>query len=634
MLLFTGSLLLLGGCHDEWDTWDDPYQHIEEGIPGELSIPLCAAVQEDLQVSTRAEKDPIHEQHVHSAYLFIIDRPKNSEPKNCRILSRKYFADISSFVQKITYKGETRYIAQLTMPAVTSKQAQIFAIANLGYSDLQSVENDATLLQQCDTLTSLQSLMQLSASLSILPEQTVNVERMQGHHLMSGFYCTEEQNKAISSASPLVTLKAETGNRISICAPGTTTPYLPLNDTQQAGTAAAVFLHRLDAKITVRIVPAGELQQTPGAYFRLIGWEVLNTPVHENLYRINQPAAVKDQKYLNSKLFQRDLNQGEDGSWEFTFYQFENKATPLLKPEQELTAQLIADQYNKEYGLAGTNAVSARQITSAFSAYPNQYSDFAYTLRDLNKKYKGAEGQNGAYDPKDPTNDNQIIVVKNGDFEYAPQHATYIRVAGTYYNPQEPVKRQKNDPVSLRKESLYPISTYPYWGKGGTPVKTAAEAVKRTRSATVVYYVHLGYVGGTNYSETATGIPNTCRTFDDFQKKVNDYNICRNHHYIYTLKVAGVENIRLEATREEAGNILEQEKQTGAEGAVLESQHMFQLDAHYEARNFTIDFSRMPDTYSEGFAFAWETPFDRARCILKKAAEENRNCSTSMANPC
>ncbi|EJW99919.1 hypothetical protein EVA_11968 [gut metagenome] len=616
LLTLTVLLLLLGSCQDEWERMDIPSLDIEEGIPGELALPLCAALSEEHQVSTRSNKGPVFEQHIHSAYVFIIDQPEHTAPQNCRILSRKYFPDLFPHVKEISEQGHKLYAAQISMPAVSSQRAQIFAIANLGYSDLQGIDNDAEMLERCDTLTNLQSLMDLSASLAIQQVNTVNVERMQGHHLMSGFFCAAQESNTLAPSSHIVSLKAETGGRISVYNPVTHTPFRPLGTPQQTGTPAALLMHRLDAKITVRIEPAGTLKETPGAFFRLLSWQVLNTPVSESLYGTNLPVQAGKQTYLNSKLFQRDLTQGEDGSWEFTFYQFENLASVAL--QQPLDALRIAEQYNKEYGLNGEQALTAHQVTDAFTTYPNAYSDFAYTLRELKTKNKGNEGQDGVYKPEDPTNDNQTIIVKNGGFEHAPQNASYIRLVGNYYNPDEPVRRKEDDPNSIQQEKDYPLHLYPYWGPGKKPVMTPTEALKRTRSATVVYYVHLGYVGGANYSAENNAIPATCHSFEDYQKKLNDYNICRNHHYTYTLKVAGVENIRLEATREEAGNILEQEKQPGAEGAVLESQHMYLLDAHYETRNLTIDFSRMPENYSEGFSFAWETPFDKSRCILKK----------------
>ena len=92
----------------------------------------------------------------------------------------------------------------------------------------------------------------------------------------------------------------------------------------------------------------------------------------------------------------------------------------------------------------------------------------------------------------------------------------------------------------------------------------------------------------------------------------------RNHHYTYTLTVSGVENIKLEATREDGGNIYEQEKQPGAEGNILEAQHYINLDAHYASRNLTLDFTRFPEEYEKGFSFGIFTPFYELRAVLKK----------------
>ncbi|EJW90957.1 hypothetical protein EVA_20934, partial [gut metagenome] len=296
-------LFLSGSCQDEWERMDIPPLDIEEGIPGELTLPLCAALPEEHQVSTRSSKDPVFEQHIHSAYVFLIDQPEHAAPKDCRILSRKYFPDLFAQVKEISEQGHKLYAAELSMPAVSSQRAQIFAIANLGYSDLQGIDNDAEMLQRCDTLTNLQSLMDLYASLTIQQANTVNVERMQGHHLMSGFFCAAQKDNTLTPAPHTVSLKAETGGRISVYDPVTHAPYRPLGSTQQTGTPAAILMHRLDAKVTVRIEPSGALKETPGASFRLLSWQVLNTPVSESLYGTNLPTQTGKQTYLNSKLF-------------------------------------------------------------------------------------------------------------------------------------------------------------------------------------------------------------------------------------------------------------------------------------------------------------------------------------------
>ena len=622
--------VILSSCQDEMLAGINSPMDIEEGIPGTLSLTLASRASEEKEVSTRNSEQESSEQHLHSAYLFVIEKKAGADPSQCSILARKYFPDILSNLVAIKEGENILHVSHLQLPAVSCQSAQVFAITNLGYSDLQGVRNDAALLEACDKAANLADLMKLSAQLSEKEEDEIAMDRMQGHHLMSGFLGAAADERHFLHEPPVFGLKADKKGGLAIYNSNNEL-MRPLGTTTQVkGEPCAVYVHRLDAKISFRIVPDGALKTTPGAYFRLESWQVLNVPSSSHLY---WQKLSNYQGNRSSKIYKRDLSQGEDGSWNFTFYQFGNAATTTdfsTSPSsgKYITAHSIADQYNTEYNLK-EDKVTPTVVSNSFSKYPNLYSDFAYGLRELQKKNKGENGEHGEYIPNAPGADDQVIIVKNGDYEYAPAKATYVRLVGRYYNPQEPSKRMADDPRSMRYEKTHPIARYPYWGPGQQPVQTKEEALKRTRSATVVYHVHLGYVGGGNFLLNEDPVPPSianvepAKRMDAYQKKVNDYNVLRNHHYIYTLKVAGVENIKLEATREDQGNILEQEKQPGAEGNILESQHFYDLDAHYETRNVTIDFTRFPENYSKGFSFSISTPFDRLFITLKQQGDSD-----------
>lgn len=622
------SLSILHSCQDVALEGINNPMEVEEGIQGTLNLSLAALNSDVNEVATRNSEQESSEQHLHSAYIFIVDK-NDSNPDNCHIVARKYFPDILSNLVAVKEGATILHVSQLQLPAVSCQKAQIFAITNLGYSDLQGVYNDGALLEACDKAKNLRDLMKLEALLSEKENDEIGMDRMQGHHLMSGFLGAAEDERHFLHEPPVFALKADNKGGLNIYNSNGDLMRPVGTTTQVEGKPCAVYVHRLDTKISFRILPDGALKNTPGAYFRLESWQVLNVPRACNLFWQKR----KFYKGTNqSKVYKRDLNQGEDGSWNFTFYQFENAATTtdfstLPTSGKYITAQSIADQYNKEYNLK-ENRVMPTDVSNSFSKYPNLYSDFAYGLRELQKKNKGENGELGEYNPNDPDNEDQVIVVKNGDYVFAPDNATYVKLVGRYYNPQEPSKRMKDDPQSMKYEKEFPIEKFPYWGKNQKPVATKEEALKRTRSATVVYYVHLGFVGGGNFSMNEEPVPDGIAEVDKskrlnaYLKKVNDYNILRNHHYIYTLKVAGVENIKLEATREDQGNILEQEKQPGAEGSILESQHFYNLDAHFETRNLTIDFTRFPENYSKGFSFSISTPFDLLFITLKQQEGE------------
>ena len=629
--------MLMASCHDDFLSQSEEGTPLEvvEGIEGELTLTIAPDTYNELEISTRASSDEASDQHIHSLYLFVIDR-KNLDgsvpPEQCPIIARKYFSNVLNNISDVTEDGQKFKVTEITIPAVSCGTAQFYAIANLGYSDMQGVENEADMIEMCDTVTTLYYLRDVVARLGVNDKKEVNVERMQGHHLMSGFFRRADLYNYLDNPTefPIVTIRAEADGKLHLYDAKTGAPYCLLGHENEKGTSAGIFVNRLDTKVTVRIQPAGALATTDGAYFRLTSWQVMNLPRQQYplwSFKVRE-WHVPDKMLGNSKVFKRDLTETDEGGWEFTYYQFENyQATP--KPEQQkdctvLNAAAIAAQYNKEYGLKDNDKVTAEMVTDSFAVkYPNKFSGFAYGLRELkDKSYAYGDSQSKPYDP-DAEQNNDTITVVNGDFTNAPDDATYVKITGFYYNPQEPERRIKDDPESMKFDKTYPIDQYPYWGEGQIPVSTIKEAHKGTRAAWVTYYVHLGYVGGGNLNLTNDPCPkgDELKNFEKFKDKLNDYNMLRNHHYTYTLKVAGAENIKLEATREDGGSVYEQENQPGAEGQVVDSRHFYDLDAHYTAINYTVDFHGMPFDLDKGFGFAISTPFQEKRVVLKKGPD-------------
>lgn len=620
--LILSLLVLLGitACTDDWDSAQKNSPLIvEEGIEGTLSLAISSYDFENrvsalTRAATDAEDD---EQHLHSIYLFVIDMKNEGTSEECPIIARKYISDVTGTLANVM-QGETTWnVVNISMKALSCQTATIFAVANLGYSEMQHIENDGELLAQCDEATTLADLLDLNAKLST-DNGVVNVERMQGHHLMSGFYAdfsNEESINYLSANKTRITLRANADDTLDIYDADGTKQFRPLGST--TGTPGAIILHRLDTKITFNIKPTGALATTSGAYFRLTSWQVKNAATEEKVHWYNSGEAHSHMTG-DSKVFQRDISETDDAGWTFSYYQFENCATKstdgtTAKGYLPISSITIANQYNMEYSRTD---ITAGMVESAFpenGEYPNDYSAFAYTLRDRQQK----EG----YDPA--TDDDETITVTNGGFDYAPETATYVELKGEYYNPKEPVRRSASDARNANYPlTTYPLDQYPYWNVDNIPVATVGEAATRTRTANVTYRIHLGYVGGGNQKRTTDAVPTTVSSFSDFESKVNDYNVLRNHHYTYEISISGVNNIKVEATREDGGNIYEQEKQTGAEGEVVESQHFYNLDAHYETRNLTFDFRRMP-TGVDGYGFMISTPYQTVRAELKQKADGN-----------
>lgn len=612
LILFLLTLVGTTACTDEWDRLQGQNPLIvEEGLEGTLSLTIGSYDFENrVTALTRTDTPDAEddEQHLHSIYIFVIDMQDEADGiAKCPIIARKYISDVTGLLTNVKEGNKTWNVLNISMKALSCQTAEIFAVANLGYSEMQHIENDADLLALCDKAESLDDLQKLSAKLST-ENGSVNVERMQGHHLMSGFYAdfSDENNiNYLKTGKMRITLKEENGNLNIYDSEKGNRRFRALG-TGSDGVPGAIILHRLDSKVTFNIKPTGALAETPGAYFRLTSWQVKNASVEENVHWYNSGEA-HSHVTGDSKVFQRDISETDSAGWTFSFYQFENCAVKSENTENGyrlIDAQGIAKQYNMEYN---SNDATEDKVKTSF----RDYSPFAYTLRELQKKED--------YEPG--SNDDKTVTVTNGDFEYAPKTATYVELKGEYYNPEEPVRRSKtdarNDQYPLEQ---YPLGEYPYWSVDNKPVKTLEEAAKRTRTANVTYKIHLGYVGGGNQKRTTEAVPTSVSSIEDFLSKVNDYNILRNHHYIYEIQISGVNNIKVEATREDGGNIYEQEKQTGAEGTVVESQHLFKLDAHYETRNLTFDFQRMPQD-ATGYGFELSTPYQQFRALLQEKSD-------------
>lgn len=92
------------------------------------------------------------------------------------------------------------------------------------------------------------------------------------------------------------------------------------------------------------------------------------------------------------------------------------------------------------------------------------------------------------------------------------------------------------------------------------------------------YYVHLG---------------NT-------KENVNDYNTLRNHHYIYTITVQGVNDIVVDVQDKT-------DPRPGQEGSVIQSENeIFNFDCHYDRRLITL---RKSDVMSDELSWGVSTPY-------------------------
>lgn len=239
-------------------------------------------------------------------------------------------------------------------------------------------------------------------------------------------------------------------------------------------TSVIVPMTRVDAKITFNVATK------EGVEFYPTNWSVVNLPKHVELFKSDSDdnTDILKQKsedmYFNSRVMNFE-GTGDMRGKTFSFYMLEHKIIPNNNIPESINEIILTDNER-------------------------------YALREKQEKIAGGVSN----------------VVTNGDFVYAPVHATYVKIKGRVY--------------------------YKETDEFGNTVKVNAE---------VIYYVHLG------------------NTNND----VNDYTVLRNTHYIYNITINSINDIIVEVdSRDEE---VDKEPRPGAEGSVVKSYHEYAVDAYF-----------------------------------------------------
>lgn len=170
---------------------------------------------------------------------------------------------------------------------------------------------------------------------------------------------------------------------------------------------------------------------------------------------------------------------------------------------------------------------------------------------DFDEQYRARAKQN-----KEELSSDTNPYLKNTNFQYAPDRATYIEVKGEY-------RTKLSD---------------------GT-----------TRTADVTYRVLLG----------------------DFIRDIDDYNTLRDYQYNYIITVNGVDDVLVEVESNKLTG--EQEPAPDNDGFVYDSKNEFQLDSHYEQRTFLLrkgDLGLDAQGNVKSIAFYISTPFQAPRIVF------------------
>lgn len=171
-----------------------------------------------------------------------------------------------------------------------------------------------------------------------------------------------------------------------------------------------------------------------------------------------------------------------------------------------------------------------------------------YMLENRNEAKRSTGNDYHLRDRRIKNDDGTYDTTTNDLWEYAPEEATYLVIKGEVV----------------------------------MELDLSNEAKAQQLSADVVYYVHLG----------------------DFAHDCDDYDICRNSSYTYTITIKGVNNIQLEVETKT------QENESGATGHVyVAKESIYTFDAHYGRAVFAFDEAHITDV--EHLSWYVKTPFGR-----------------------
>ena len=152
------------------------------------------------------------------------------------------------------------------------------------------------------------------------------------------------------------------------------------------------------------------------------------------------------------------------------------------------------------------------------------------------------------------------------EFTYAPTYSTYVEIEGKF-------------------------SGYTKHAFDGTDTATdTGTSTPYVVSATTKYRVHLGDFSDKDYS---------------------NFNTLRNYEYTYNIKVKGIDDIIVEVQTKTS----QEDAAPGAIGEVLyqQSANNFEIDSHFEVRQFTVEKTDISDWNDSDFAYVVETCYGTFR---------------------
>ena len=208
---------------------------------------------------------------------------------------------------------------------------------------------------------------------------------------------------------------------------------------------------------------------------------------------------------------------------------------------------------------------------------------------------------------------NANISTANTAVDYTTEKTTTVNVESHYQEPLNESSFTFYYPENLQATT----SAISVWKDRETNDYSSGSKVYTKAPAKAAYIEIQG-----DYEDTTNKITaNVTYTIHlgNFSKSLTDFNVVRNNHYIYTVKVNGVNDIVAEAKIKD--NNSNDVDNPYAEGLVIEvggGQH-YSVDAHYEARVLKFTKSSIQalksshTTYNPGYILNVNTPFGKTK---------------------
>lgn len=248
-------------------------------------------------------------------------------------------------------------------------------------------------------------------------------------------------------------------------------------------------------------------------------------------------------------------NPADNAGKELRLYRILSKNTVNISAGTGVTFTLTS------YGLynvpTGGSLVKSTDQTATFdSAYPDEFARLLTTDQSSLSFYL-PENMAGSVQDITTWQDREKNSYDTGAkvFSNAPENSTYLVLRGNYSKP-------------------------------------GSSSTGRDIEASVEYTIHFG----------------------DFGSNLNDFNVERNFSYIYNVTINDVNDIIVEARRED--------DKPAEEGIVLEkadANSIIEVDCHYEARTMSFNKDEITKDADKGLMLRLETPFGTSRVLYVRA---------------